>query len=414
MGRSLDNDNDSRPRPSDTAWFAAGALVLFGAGILCAFWMLHPYPNKWLLIDLDVYRAAGRAIIHRHSVYGPYVRDQLRIPLPFIYPPIAAVLAIPFTALPLELASWLWTAITVVSLAVVVRVSFAKVLDRYGRAMPIALGIAVLATAALAPVEDHLRFGQVGIPLMALCVVDCATPKPKWPRGMLVGLATAFKLVPGIFIPYLALTRRGKAARVAIATFIALSIGGFVFAFSDSWKFWTNKMFEPTSPEFFTNQSLEGMLVRVGGPWRLFWLAAIAVVLVFGLWRAAAASIGGDELRGIAITGMVGVLVSPISWIHHLVWIIPALGVILGKGTDRKRVIATFLLAAAFVARVPYVGNDELHGTGLLAALLEDTYGFVCLGVFVYLTDAIPLARTWLVTKRTEARSRATTPAPGH
>jgi alpha-1,2-mannosyltransferase len=155
------------------------------------------------------------------------------------------------------------------------------------------------------------------------------------------------------------------------------------------------------------------MLMRVGGPWRLLWLVAIAVVLVFGLWRAAAASIGGDELRGIAITGMVGVLVSPISWIHHLVWIIPALGVILGKGTNRKRVIATFLIAAAFVARLPYVGNDELHGTGLLAALLEDAYGLVCLGVFLYLTDAIPLTRAWVAT-RSAARTRATTPAPGH
>ena len=194
---------------------------------------------------------------------------------------------------------------------------------------------------------------------------------------------------------------------------MGLSLAGFVFAPSDSWKFWTDKMFEPTSPHFFTNQSLQGMLMRVGGPWRLFWLAAIAVVLVFGLWRAAAASIGGDELRGIAITGMVGVLVSPISWIHHLVWIIPALGVILGKGTDRKRVIATFLIAAAFVARLPYVGNDELHGTGLLAAVLEDTYGLICLGVFVYLTDAIPLTRAWFAT-RSATRTRATTPAPRH
>jgi alpha-1,2-mannosyltransferase len=392
-----------------------GALVLFVAGILCAIWMLHPVPNqwRWQLADLEVYRVAAKAITGGHSVYGSYVHDHLAVKLPFIYPPISAVLAIPLSWTSREVASWLWTAITVVSLAVVVRISFAKVLDRYGRALPIALGIAVLATAALAPVEDHLRFGQVGIPLMALCVLDCTSARPRWPRGMLVGLATAFKLVPGIFIPYLALTRRGKAAGVAIATFVVLSIGGFVFAFSDSWKFWTDKMFAPTSPKFFTNQSLQGMLMRVGGPWRLFWVAAVAVVLVFGLWRAAAASIGGDELRGIAITGMIGVLVSPISWIHHLVWIIPALGVILGKGTDRKRVIATFLLAAAFVARLPYVGNDELHGTGLLAAVLEDAYGLVCLGVFVYLTDAIPLARAW-VTQRVEARSRATTPAPGH
>ena len=58
-----------------------------------------------------------------------------------------------------------------------------------------------------------MRFGQVGIPLMACCVLDCMLPRTRWPRGLLVGVAAAFKLVPGVFIPYLVLTRRWRAAR---------------------------------------------------------------------------------------------------------------------------------------------------------------------------------------------------------
>jgi alpha-1,2-mannosyltransferase len=83
------------------------------------------------------------------------------------------------------------------------------------------------------------------------------------------------------------------------------------------------------------------------------------------------------------------VLVSPISWIHHLVWIVPVLAVILGAGRDPKRVVIAFLVAALFVARLPYFGHDELQ-TGLLAAFLKDSYTFVCVALLVYLARGIP------------------------
>ena len=56
-----------------------------------------------------------------------------------------------------------------------------------------------------------MRFGQVDMVLLAMAVADCAARAPRWPRGALVGLATAIKLVPGVFIVYLWLS--GTAAR---------------------------------------------------------------------------------------------------------------------------------------------------------------------------------------------------------
>ena len=140
----------------------------------------------------------------------------------------------------------------------------------------------------------------------------------------------------------------------------------------DSWDFFHSKIFEPTSPKFFTNQSLEGIFQRaIGGPWRdRCGSSPSIVVLVYGLRAAVGASRGGDELRAVAITGLVSVLVSPISWIHHLVWIVPALAVVIGAGRDRRRVAIAFFVAALFVARLPYFGHDEVK-TGLLAALAE-------------------------------------------
>ncbi|MDQ1383262.1 MAG: alpha,2-mannosyltransferase [Actinomycetota bacterium] len=375
------------------AVLALGALVLIAGGVLGAMWMLHPLIRKWDLGDLAVYRASGRAVLHGQSVFGAYVHDQLRVPLPFIYPPIAAALFAPFSWLGQTQANLAWTALTIVVLAAVVHVCFASLLRRFGRAAPIAFVVTLTATAALSPVEDHLRFGQVGIMLMACCIFDCTVERPRWPRGALIGIATAVKLVPGIFIPYLWLTGRRRAAGVATATFGAMTLLGVITSPGDSWDFFHSKMFAPTSPEFFTNQSIEGLLQRaVGGPWRILWLVAVVVVLVYGMRAALDAHRIGDELRAVTITGLVSVLVSPISWIHHLVWVIPALAVIIGSGRDRRKVAIAFLVAALFVARLPYFGHDELK-TGLLAALLKDSYGFVSIALLVYLARGPRSAR---------------------
>jgi alpha-1,2-mannosyltransferase len=386
----VDTQRPTAAKSVPGAVLALGALLLIAGGALAAVWMFHPIIfRRWDLADLAVYRAAGQAVVHGHSVYGSYVSDQLRIHLPFIYPPFAALLFAPFTWLGETPANLAWTASTIVILAGVVRICFAPLLARFGRAAPVALFFTLAAVAALSPVEDHLRFGQIGIPLMACCVFDCMVEHPRWPRGALIGLAAAIKLVPAIFIPYLWLSGRRRAAYVATATFGALTLVGFVATPGDSWEFFHSKIFEPTSPEFFSNQSLEGILQRaIGGPWRILWLVAVVVVLVYGLRAAVAASRVGDELRAVAITGLVSVLVSPISWIHHLVWIIPVLAVVVGAGRDRRQVAIAFLVAALFVARLPYFGHDELK-TGFLAALMQDSYGLLCIGLLVYLARGV-------------------------
>ncbi len=108
------------------------ALILVAGGVLGAMWMLHPLIRKWDLGDLAVYRAAGRAVMHGHSVFGPYVHDQLRTPLPFIYPPFAALLAIPFSWLSERSGNLAWTGFTILALAAVVRVCFAPLVRRFG------------------------------------------------------------------------------------------------------------------------------------------------------------------------------------------------------------------------------------------------------------------------------------------
>ncbi len=338
--------------------------------------------------DFAVYRAAGSAVVHHESLFGPWIGQHLDHPLPFTYPPLAAVFAVPFALIGNRLGYALWNAASIVALVFVVRATTKPIVRRFS-SPGLALAVVCAIAMALTPVQDEIGFGQVGIVLMAMCLFDCAQPRTRWPRGLLVGAATAIKLVPGVFIPYLWLSGRRRAAVVATATFAVLSLGGAAVMPADSKTFWTSRVFDNGrvgSSGYVSNQSLNGMLARAFGShvhllWHLVWFMLAAATAGFGLRRAALASRRGQELLGIALAALVGVLVSPVSWIHHLVWIAPVLAVLVGDATDRRRVTLAASIAMLFALRLPYLGDNipPAWHVGWIAALLRDSYGLLCM-----------------------------------
>jgi alpha-1,2-mannosyltransferase len=340
--------------------------------------------------DFAVYRGAGSAVLRHESVFGPWISLHIGHPLPFTYPPLAALFAVPFALISDHLGYALWNLASIVVLCFVVRASTRRLVPRFANP---ALALAILCAVALSltPVQDEIGFGQVGIVLMAMCFFDCASDDPRWPRGALVGTATAIKLVPGIFIPYLWLSGRRRAAAVATATFAGLTLAGAAVMPSDAKSFWTDRIFDNSRVGplgYVSNQSLNGMLVRaLGSPAHVASIVVAGVVIVVGLSRAARASRHGDELLGIALVALVGVLASPVSWIHHLVWIVPVLAVLVGAATDRRRVETAIVVAALFTLRLPYFGDNIPRGwhLGWAAAVLRDSYGLLCLFLLVTL-----------------------------
>jgi alpha-1,2-mannosyltransferase len=72
-------------------------------------------------------------------------------------------------------------------------------------------------------------------------------------------------------------------------------------------------------------------------PSQLLWAVLVAIVAGYGLWRAARAGLAGDELAGLTLAGLVGLLVSPVSWQHHLYWFIPAILVLISAAAEPDR-----------------------------------------------------------------------------
>ncbi len=79
---------------------------------------------------------------------------------------------------------------------------------------PWTVGWLLPAALLLEPLRSDLAYGQVDIVLMALVTLDCLTVEPRWPRGVLTGLAAAVKLTPAAFVLFFLLRRDYRARTV--------------------------------------------------------------------------------------------------------------------------------------------------------------------------------------------------------
>ncbi|HEY3481206.1 MAG TPA: glycosyltransferase 87 family protein, partial [Streptomyces sp.] len=173
--------------------------------------------------------------------------------------------------------------------------------------------------------------------------------------GVLIGLAAAIKLIPLIFVAHLLLTgRRADAAR-ALGTFAGATALGAVLLPADSVRYWTSALSNDHFARmkgWVANQSWAGFAARtaLGQAWLLVVVALIvagAVVVVRWRWRA------GDERGALLVTAGCALLVSPISWTHHWVWIAPALGYLLTTGRRWTAVALAVLFTGWTVAVAP-------------------------------------------------------------
>ena len=172
---------------------------------------------------------------------------------------------------------------------------------------------------------------------MALIIWDLCQPdtlpeygKSRWWKGFGTGIAAGIKLVPLIFIPYLLLARKFRQAAMACAGFAFTVLLGFVILPSDSAKWWFDGLFVQGGRTGFTgwagNQSLDGLITRLTGSVngaRPAWIAAAVLVGAIGVTCAALLDRKGYPVPGLLMAALTGLLVSPISWDHHWVWIAP-------------------------------------------------------------------------------------------
>jgi len=277
----------------------------------------------------------------------------------FTYPPFGAVTMLPMALVGWHVAIVISVLLTLAAVYALVRLLVEPIIKRQGWPRWFALGLTVVALAGYESVHETVTFGQVNLLLVAVVALDVLLLVRKDHRlaGIGIGLATAVKLTPGIFIVYLLVTRRWRAAGMATAAFSTATWLAATLAPDASRVFWTDALWDTSRvgrDAFVSNQSLNGMVARLYAPEhsaKLVWLALVAVVFAIWVVRVRRAVAARDEVAALALTGLLGCLVSPITWVHHLVWTLPAFIVLIDHAVhpaaDRRRRYR--LMAAAVV-----------------------------------------------------------------
>ncbi len=317
------------------------------------------------LIDLDVYRAASKALLSGQGLYDSL--PGAPFDLKYIYPPFAAVILVPVTFLPVVVLHVLWTVFTVVLVLWTLHV----VMQRLGISSTELTPLALLApTLLLEPIRGTLGFGQVNMVIVALVILDCTGVIPRRFRGVGIGIAAAIKVTPLAF-GLLLLVRKDYASiiRAGVAFVAAAGVGALV-APGDSKLFWTNVFFDTGrggAAWYGPNQAITGPLTRMGltgSAETLGWAVGVLLIVAAAAYAAWHFTRSGEHIAAFSVVALASLLAAPFAASHHWSYIVVLLPLLVSPQYRSWRyplALATvvFLLGAQW--DLPGGGDRELH-----------------------------------------------------
>ena len=297
-------------------------------------------------VDLKVYWDGGLIVRHVTPYYNSHYYDPLymwggtgKLALKFTYTPFAAIAFALISFIPLKALYSVSVVVNIITFAAALWFTF------YGlgyRDRRVRLGATLLAAAAtfwLQPVVRTIYLGQINLILMAAIMWDLTQPdytkngRYRWWKGVATGIAAGIKLTPLIFIPYLLVARKWREAAGCVGGFLGSVLVGFAVLPHDSSKWWLHGMVISDGNRtgfagWAGDQSLHGLVTRLTGSIagaQTTWLIACVLAVILGIAAAYLLDRAGYPVPAILVTALTGLLVSPISWDHHWVWI--ALGI---------------------------------------------------------------------------------------
>ena len=328
-------------------------------------------------LDLATYLLGGAHAQSNDLFTVTYPQDHLG----FTYPPFSALLFSPFAHAPLRACAVAFSWLNLASLGALVAVSLRAVCKALDRRTILWWALALLLPVMLFdPVRQTFLLGQVNIILALMVMADLTLDLPL-PRGVLVGLAAAIKVTPLILIPYLLVTRQGRAAVRAVVTFCGAALLAAVVNASTSWSYWTHYIRDPDRAGMLSwigNQGAFGAIERLVGHTLTTPTTFVIVFTVgaVGLAVAAGAYRRSSPVLGLLVVEATESLASPVSWSHHFIWMV-LLVAWLALAEDRPRYgewyaagVAVLLWAAPYWW-VPHGPGVTFAGRGWLTPVSD-------------------------------------------
>lgn len=380
--------------------------------------VLACYPTLWdwsgqkvFKLDAWIYR---HAVLQWHaggSLYDWYANPDQHL-WPFTYPPFAAWALTPLSWVDDRTAQVLMVAATPACVAVTVW-AVARCLGAGRDAIAVAPWAALAGVAVIEPVYKSMEYGQVNAQLMMLVALDfLVVPTTSRWRGVLTGLAAAFKLTPAIAILVFLMRREWRPAATMTVTAAGVTTAAWVLSPAESVQFFFSAMWDPGRAGFADysgNQNLKGLVCRAlpDTAWTPAWAIAVVVCLAgaglllrrlerarqglvldrpglpgsgpAGLSDLPAPTSDRPQARGdatpvpdaalvllleVSVVMVTGLLISPISWSHHWVWAVVALPALAlaGRKWDLPALSAcTVAGAAVFILAMQWWFPQQNH-----------------------------------------------------
>ncbi|RKR20670.1 glycosyltransferase 87 family protein [Arthrobacter oryzae] len=276
----------------------------------------------------------------------------------------------------------------------------------------------VLAVLNLGPWRETLLFGQINILLMGLIAGDLLTRNPRWMRGFpgsgfLVGVAAGIKLTPLVFGLYFLVRKDWRGLGNMAAGFATTVVLGWLLRPVESLQFWL-RMLPDTSrlggAGYVDNLSLKGALLHFGVPESQVtvpWLVLSLAVAALGAGVIKAASDRGARVVAVSATALTMLLISPVSWSHHWVWVaavFPAFAWTLRETPRRYAGMRWTMGGVLGISILVFLFSPKTIGTALGAENLDvQTPGLWIMASSAGVFCAVAILACWLVALRRES-----------
>ncbi len=295
----------------------------------------------------------------------------------FLYPPPTFFILFPLSFLPLLLAQKIFWGMSLMCLVLAVYFFFRKVQIQWSSLEGLSL---ILLILNYFPLKFTLGMGQINLlVLMFLSVFFFFYPKKIIKGGISLALSLMMKVFPILALCYFLIARNWRLLIVCfIACFTLMLISIPIVSLTNIHYFFTQALPQLAGSwsTAYYNQSLVGFLGRTFGENRYSYLGYITLViitLVFQCYVTDRAVRHKNKMRQLILSSWITLtlLLSPVTWQHHLVWLLLPLGFtytylkqIYASKVLFSGLLASFLLTAINL-EVPAVVSPILQSHGL-------------------------------------------------
>jgi hypothetical protein len=258
---------------------------------------------------------AADAVLHGHTPYPPLDAAALADRSAFRYPPLVAIVLAPFALLPVGLATALALVATVAALAATLWVLGVRDWRCYGVSLGSPAVLACVQTAALSA-------------LLALAVALAWRSRH---RGRATPLLLAAAMVAKLFLwpllLWLLVVRGWRCAALTATGAAGLVVAPWVLGFPGA-RNYPHLLETMTRIEGRHAYTPRALALSLGAGPQLAEVVALALGMGALLAALAVSRLEQTDRRGLALTLLAALLLSPIVWAHYLVILLPLMAIV--------------------------------------------------------------------------------------